>query len=76
MPDTRVLLDVLVDQHPTPVGHIVQLAAGQGTPIRWSFIRSDGRATGLQSTISRRELEGQIQYHFFLELVADRRHTA
>ncbi|MCF7760980.1 MAG: hypothetical protein K9M98_10805 [Cephaloticoccus sp.] len=76
MPGSRVLLDVLLDDKPTPVGHIVQHAAGHGTPARWAFHLSDGRATGLHSTLSRQDIEGQISELYFQELIADQRHSA
>ena len=76
MPETQILLDVFLDEGPTPVGYIQQLAATAGAPIRWSYVLESGLTTGLQSSLSRRELETQISDYYFQDLVSDRRHSA
>jgi len=75
-PATRVLLDLWLDDAPEPVGHVVELAASPGAPMRWAYVLHDGRATGLQSAFSRQDLETRIVEHYFEDLVADERHTA
>ena len=76
MPGTRVILDVLQDDDPIPVRHIVHLVAEPGAPARWAFMLSDGRATGMHSTLSRSDLEGQVMEHYFQDLIADQLHSA
>lgn len=75
-PGTRVLLDLWLDAELEPVGHVVELAPSPGAPTRWAYVLHDGRATGLQSTFSRQDLETRIVEHYFEDLVADQRHTA
>lgn len=72
----RVLLDLWLDAGAEPVGHVVELAPSPGAPTRWAYLLHDGRATGLQSTFSRQDLETRIVEHYFEDLVADERHTA
>lgn len=76
LPGSRVLLDVILNETPAPVGYVVQQDAVQGAPLRWSYVLSNGQATGLQTTLSRRELESQIRDYYFHQYVADQRHTA
>lgn len=73
---SRIILDVWQDDLPLPVGHIVHLAVQPGIPARWAFVLSDGRVTGMQSILSRSDLEGQIMEYFFQDLIADQRHSA
>jgi len=74
--DCRIQLEIRVDEIADPAGYIVELAAAQGAPVRWSYVLADGQASGLQSAFSRRELETQIQDYYFLKLTADHRHSA
>lgn len=76
MPETKILLDVFLDEDPTPVGHIQQLAATTGVPVRWSYVLENGSPTGLQSSLSRRELETQISDYYFQDLASDHRYSA
>lgn len=76
VPGDRTRLMVLLDDNPAPIGWIVQLPGTPEIPARWAYVLNDGRATGLQSTLSRHDLEGQIIEYYFQELVADRRHSA
>jgi hypothetical protein len=73
---SRVLLDLWLDEAPAPIGHIVELAAGPGTPLRWAYLLADGRPTGLQSTNSRQDLESRILEYYFQDLTAEQRHSA
>ncbi len=75
-PGSRVLLDVILNEAPAPVGYVIQQDAVQGAPLRWSYVLRNGQATGLQTTLSRRELESQIRDHYFHEYVTDQRHSA
>jgi len=75
-PGGRRLIDVHLDASQTPAGHIVRLEAGAGVPARWAYVLPDGRATGLQSTCSRQDLEAAIREYYFQELVADRLRSA
>jgi len=75
-PGARRLIDVYLDDDRTPVGSIVRLEPEAGAPARWAFVLSDGRATGLQSTHSRQDLELAIQEHYFHDLTHDGRQTA
>ena len=70
-PRARSLIDVFLNDGKTPVGHIVLLDCEAGTPVRWAFLLSDGRATGLQSTHSRQDLEAAVREYYFQELTAD-----
>jgi hypothetical protein len=70
------VLAVTLDDSPVPVGHIVQLPATPEVAARWAYMLNDGRATGLQSTLSRHDLEGQIIEYYFQDLIADHRHSA
>jgi hypothetical protein len=54
----------------------VRLDPEPGTPERWAYVLADGRATGLQSTLSRQDLEGSIMEHYFHDLTADARRSA
>lgn len=76
VPDGRVLLDLFVDEASAAAGHIVELPAAPGLPVRWAYVLADGRATGLQSTYSRHDLESRILEHYYQDLVAEERHTA
>lgn len=76
MPDGRVLLDLHVNEAAVPAGHIVELRAAPGMPVRWAFVLADGRPTGLQSTYSRHDLESRVIEHYYQDLVAEERHTA
>ena len=76
LPGTRVILDVWQDENPVPVGHIMHLEAETGAPARWTFVMSDGRATGMHSILSRSDLEGQVMEYYFEDLIADQRHSA
>jgi hypothetical protein len=70
------VLAVILGDSPMPAGHIVHLSATPEVPARWAYTLNDGRATGLQSTLSRQDLEGQIIDYYFHDLVADQRHSA
>lgn len=72
----RRLIDVHLNDSRTPAGHIVQLDAEAGAPARWAYVLEDGRATGLQSTHSRQDLEAAIREYYYQELVADRLRSA
>lgn len=76
MPKARPLLDVFLNDEKTPAGRIVLLEPEPGTPARWTYVLSDGRATGLQSTYSRQDLEGAVREFYFQELAADLRRSA
>ncbi len=70
------VLAITLDDSPVPVGHIVHLPSTPEVAARWAYVLNDGRATGLQSTLSRHDLEGQIIEYYFQALIADRRHSA
>ncbi|MBX3748543.1 MAG: hypothetical protein KF897_00475 [Opitutaceae bacterium] len=76
LPGARRLIDVYLDDDRSPIGSIVRLEPEAGAPARWAFVLSDGRATGLQSTHSRQDLELAIGEHFFHDLTHDGRQTA
>lgn len=75
-PDALLQLEVCVDESPIPAGYIVQLPAAQGAPVRWSYVLANGTPTGLQSTLSRREIETQIHDLYFRAWEADVRRSA
>lgn len=74
--DGRILLEICVNEAPVPAGYVIELAATHGAPVRWSYILAGGQPTGLQSVISRRDLEAQIQDSYFLAMTADDRQSA
>ena len=76
VPGAQRLVDVHLNDDKSPVGHIVLLPAEKGAPVRWAYLLSDGRATGLQSTHSRQDLEADVREFYFQELTADRRQSA
>lgn len=76
LPGTRRLIDVYLDDDRSPIGSIVRLDPDGGAPTRWAYVLSDGRATGLQSTHSRQDLEIAVQEHYFHDLTHDERQTA
>jgi hypothetical protein len=76
VPQARTLIDLFLNDETVPTGHIVRLDPEPGTPERWAYVLADGRATGLQSTLSRQDLEGSIMEHYFHDLTADARRSA
>ncbi len=72
----RIQIEVRVDEAITPAGYIVELPADHGAPRRWSYVSTDGQATGLQSVLSRRDLEAKVQDHYFVEMPSDYRQSA
>lgn len=72
----RVLLDLVIDAATEPAGHIMELPASPGAPLRWAYMLRDGRSTGLQSTLSRQHLESRILEHYLEDFLADGRQTA
>lgn len=76
LPGARRLIDVYLDDDHSPIGSIVHLEPTAGAPARWAYLLSDGRATGLQSTHSRQDLELAVQDHYFHDLTHDGRQTA
>jgi len=72
----RVLLDLVIDAAAEPAGHILELPASPGAPLRWAYVLHDGRSTGLQSTLSRQHLESRILEHYLEDFLADGRQTA
>ena len=76
VPPARLLVDLFIDDATTATGHIIVLNPEPGAPERWAYILADGRATGLQSTLSRADLEGCVAEHYFQALTADQRCSA
>lgn len=72
----RLIVDLLVNDHAAPVGHIAWLEPSPGIPGRWIYLSADGRATGLQSVLSRQDLEGMVAEHHFQALTADDQRSA
>ena len=54
-----LVAEVLLDEHPAPVGQIVQQFQA------WHYVPADGTPPELVSTLSRQDLEAQIALHFF-----------
>jgi YD repeat-containing protein len=71
-----VLLELWLDDATSPAGRIVELTAAPGTPMRWTYVLADGRATGLHSVNSRSDLESRILEYYFHDLASDQRHSA
>ena len=76
VPHARSLIDVYLNDGKTPVGHIVLLDSQAVAPARWTYILSDGRVTGLQSTYSRQDLEADVREYYFEAPAADRLRSA
>lgn len=72
----RLIVDLLVNDQTAPVGHIAWLEPSPGIPGRWIYLTADGQATGLQSVLSRQDLEGMVAEHHFQALTADRQRSA
>lgn len=55
---SRLVASVILDEQPTPVGHLVERGPS------WEYVLADGRPSGLASTSSRQDLEWQVVlYH-------------
>jgi hypothetical protein len=76
VPGARTLVDLMINDAPAPAGHILWLEPAPGTPGRWAYMLADGRATGLQSVLSRQDIEGIVAEYYFSAMTADRQRSA
>lgn len=76
VPSRRTLVDLFINDAPTPAGHILWLEPGPSTPGRWAYVLADGRATGLQSVLSRQDMEGIVAEYYFGAMTADHQRSA
>jgi hypothetical protein len=76
IPGGRALVDLFINDAPAPTGHIIWLEPAPGAPGRWAYVLADGRATGLQSVLSRQEIEGMVAEYHIGALSAERRRSA
>lgn len=58
-PGQVLVAQVLLDEHPVPVGQIVRQFEA------WHYLLADGTPAGLVSTQSRQEIEAFIARHYF-----------
>lgn len=76
VPGGRTLVDLFINDASTPAGHIRWLEPAPGTPGRWAYVLADGRATGLQSVLSRQDIEGMVAEYYFGAMMGDRQRSA
>lgn len=72
----RTLVDLMINDAPSPAGHILWLEPAPGTPGRWAYVLADGRATGLQSVLSRQDIEGMVAEYYFGAMRSDCQRSA
>lgn len=68
----RPVLEVHLGTGPAPAGQIVEWATPAGDPA-WRYVLIDGRASGLESSISRLDLETLVSEYYFDDLLHHRR---
>jgi len=76
VPGARTLVDLLINDAPAPAGYILWLEPAPGTPGRWAYVLADGRPTGLQSVLSRQDIEGIVAEYYISAMTADRQRSA
>ncbi len=72
----RAIVELFVNDAPAPAGRILWLDPEPGIPGRWVYVLADGCPTGLQSVLSRQDLEGLVTDHYVQELTGDRQRSA
>ncbi len=69
-PGPRWVADVLLDEHPAPVGRVMQHDQS------WTYVLADGTSSGLASTVSRQDLERQVVLYYLGTLPGAKAHEA